>query len=37
MRICGSGAYPPLNVFRKGDDLVLVTELPGLRREELQI
>jgi len=32
-----SGAYPPLNVFRKGDDLVIVTELPGVRREDLQI
>jgi HSP20 family protein len=32
-----SGAYPPLNVFRKGDDVVIVTEVPGLRREDLQI
>jgi HSP20 family protein len=33
----GSGAYPPLNVFRKGDDLVVITELPGIRKENLQI
>jgi len=33
----GSGAYPPLNVFRRGDDVVIVTELPGVRREDLQI
>ena len=33
----GSGAYPPLNVFRRGDDLVVITELPGIRKEELQV
>ncbi len=33
----GSGAYPPLNVFRKGDDVVVTTELPGVRKEDLQI
>ena len=33
----GGGAYPPLNIFRKGDDLVIVTEIPGVRREDLQI
>jgi HSP20 family protein len=33
----GSGAYPPLNVFRKGDDLVLITEVPGIRKEDLEI
>jgi HSP20 family protein len=32
-----SGAYPPLNVFRKGDDLVVITEVPGIRRSDLQI
>jgi HSP20 family protein len=32
-----SGAYPPLNVFRKGDDLVVITELPGVRKQDLQI
>jgi len=24
-----SGAYPPVNVFRKGDDFVIITEVPG--------
>jgi HSP20 family protein len=33
----GSGAYPPLNVFRKGDDLVVITEVPGTRKSDLQI
>ena len=31
------GAYPPLNVFRKGDEFVLITELPGIRKEDLDI
>ena len=31
------GAYPPLNVFRKGDDIVVITEVPGVRKEDLQI
>jgi HSP20 family protein len=33
----GGGAYPPLNVFRKGDDVVIVTEVPGVRKDDLQI
>jgi HSP20 family protein len=31
------GAYPPLNVFRKGGDFVLITELPGVKKSELDI
>jgi HSP20 family protein len=31
------GAYPPLNVFRKGDDVVVIAEVPGVRKENLQI
>ena len=27
----GGGAYPPMNVFRKGDDFVIITELPGVK------
>jgi HSP20 family protein len=23
------GAYPPLNIFRKGDDVVVIAEVPG--------
>ena len=33
----GRGAYPPLNVFRKGDDIVVITELPGIRKSDLRI
>jgi HSP20 family protein len=31
------GAYPPLNVFRKGQDFVLITELPGVKKSDLDI
>jgi len=31
------GNYPPLNIFRKGDDFALVTELPGVRSSDLDI
>jgi HSP20 family protein len=33
----GGGAFPPLNVFRQGDDIVIVTELPGVRRDDISI
>jgi HSP20 family protein len=33
----GQGAYPPLNVFRKGDDVVIITEVPGVKKSDLRI
>lgn len=33
----GHGAYPPLNVFRKGDDIVIIIEVPGVKRQDLKI
>ena len=33
----GGGTYPPLNVFRKGDDIVIVAEVPGVEKSDLQI
>ena len=33
----GAGGFPPLNVFSKGDDIVIVAEAPGLKRDELDI
>jgi HSP20 family protein len=33
----GSGGYPPMNVFRKGDDIVMVIEVPGVRKSDLRI
>ena len=35
--LSGTGAYPPLNVFRNGDDVVIVTEIPGVRKDDLQV
>jgi len=35
--VSGGGAFPPLNVFRKGEDVVIITELPGIRKSDLQI
>nr|VFJ43301.1 MAG: HSP20 family protein [Candidatus Kentron sp. DK]VFJ64122.1 MAG: HSP20 family protein [Candidatus Kentron sp. DK] len=31
------GAFPPVNVFRKNEEFVVTTELPGAKKEELQI
>jgi HSP20 family protein len=33
----GGGSYPPLNIFRKGDDLVLIAEVPGIGRSDLDL
>ncbi len=33
----GTGTYPLLNIFRQGDDFVVVTELPGIGREDVDI
>jgi len=31
------GSYPPLNVFRKGDDIIILTEVPGVRKDDVEI
>lgn len=33
----GSGAYPPINVFRKGDDFALVAEAPGVKKSDFEV
>jgi HSP20 family protein len=33
----GSGAYPPINVFRKGDDFVAIAEVPGIKKSDIDI
>ena len=33
----GGGAYPPINVFRKGDDFLIVAEVPGVRKSDLDV
>lgn len=36
-RTAGSGAYPPVSVFNEGEDFVVVAELPGVRKEDLDV
>ncbi|MDR4503306.1 MAG: Hsp20/alpha crystallin family protein [Candidatus Scalindua sp.] len=31
------GVFPPVNIFKKNEDLVLVTELPGVKKGDLSI
>ena len=33
----GGGPYPPVNVFRKGEDFVIITEVPGVKKSEIEI
>jgi HSP20 family protein len=33
----GGGSYPPVNVFRKSDDFVVITEVPGIAKSDLEI
>jgi HSP20 family protein len=33
----GGGTYPPINVFRKDDDVVIIAEVPGTRKSDLHI
>ncbi|MGC2410549.1 MAG: Hsp20/alpha crystallin family protein [Methyloceanibacter sp.] len=33
----GTGTYPPINVFKQGDDLVAIIELPGVSKVDLNI
>jgi HSP20 family protein len=36
-RTSGSGAFPLVNVFNDGEDFVLVAELPGVKKEDLDV
>jgi HSP20 family protein len=36
-RTSGGGAFPLINVFNDGEDFVLVAELPGVKKEDLDI
>jgi HSP20 family protein len=33
----GSGSYPPMNVFRKGDGFIIITEVPGIKKSDLNV
>ena len=35
--LSGGGAFPPLNVFRKGDDFIIIAELPGVKKSDLDV
>jgi len=33
----GGGGHPPMNVFRKGEDFIIVTEVPGIKKSDLEV
>ena len=33
----GTGAFPPINVFQQGDNLVAIIEVPGVAKADLEI
>jgi HSP20 family protein len=33
----GAGPYPPVNIFRKGEDFLVITEVPGIKKSDLNI
>ena len=33
----GAGAFPPINVFQQGDNLVALLEIPGVNKADLEI
>lgn len=37
LSISGQGAFPPINVFQRDTDLVVVAELPGLEKQTLTV
>ena len=36
-RTSGSGVFPHLNVFTSGDDFVVEAELPGVKKQDLDV
>ncbi len=37
IRTTGRGAFPPVNVFEHGEDFAVTAELPGVKKEDLDI
>src|SRR3954469_23880976 len=35
--VSAGGAFPPVNVFRKGDDFMIIAELPGVESSTIDI
>jgi HSP20 family protein len=31
------GGYPPINIFRKGEDVIAIAEVPGIQKSDLEI
>ena len=35
--LSGGGSFPLLNIFSQDDDILIITELPGIKREDVEI
>ena len=35
--LSGGGGYPPVNVFRKSDDFIIIAEVPGVKKTDLDV
>lgn len=33
----GAGGYPPINIFRQGENFVIIAELPGIERDAVEV
>lgn len=33
----GGATYPPINVFRRGDDFAVLAEVPGIKKSDLEV
>ena len=36
-RTSGSGSFPAVNVFSQNDDCVIITEIPGVKKSEIDV
>jgi len=35
--LSGGGTYPPINIFRRGEDFVIIAEVPGVKKSDLEV
>lgn len=33
----GTGSFPPINIFQRGDDFVAILEVPGIEKADLRV
>ena len=33
----GGGSYPPMNIFCKGDDFIIIAEVPGIKKSQIEV